>query len=448
MKTIKFLEDLTKSLGWYLSSDGHIFLDEEMTVKLAGKGNKPVVIPTPENVATLMGEGGKINKFPFNPLTEEAIGKNDSVSTSKIIKGTKARLAFLTQELGKFLLTVAADPKLEKRAGFSIMDFISKLSDAKIGSTAKNIVDESTIATWTKMCDNSVVSGNHEILKVFSKRRGKIGDKSFNRVVTIHSPLLDALENKDLKPKDSINGVKLKNKVTINALIILLKYLLKELNDDNVLIIGSNDGKRPCFIAAMQMYLVIATHFNNICKGVKKIDTVGYDAWYTDLKISLDDLNQLDEFNSELKVLPSEKDMVIAGMESAKVVKSENDSVLTRLTNQNYNANAPTTDVIGSKPKEGGPSALDLMLGKTTQHSDPVATKSMTATRLYNETDNMYQPGSISRQQNQFSPNQLVYGSQAVTPVNNFGNNAFNNNMNNNNNQGYNFSGGGTKYRF
>lgn len=446
MKTIKFLEDLVETLGMHISSDGYIFIDNEKTVKLTGKNKKPVVIPTPENIATLLDtRTGKINKYPFNPLIEDVI-KADSVSTNKVLKATKARFGLLTQELGKFLLSVAADHKLEKLADFNVMDFIAKLSEAKIGNTAKNIVDDQTIAAWTKMCDNSIISGNLEIVKVFATKRGKIDDKSFNRVVTVHSPLLDALTAKDIKPKDTINGVKLKNRVTINALVILLRYLLKELNEDNVLIVGSNDGTRPCFIATMQIYLVMMEHFNKLCKGVEKIDPTRSDMLKTVLTVSLEDLNKLDQYNSELKVIPSEKDMMSAGIESVKDVKNEYDSVLTKLTNQNYNggSNVVPAKQVTSPASGNAPTTLELMLGKRTAPAEEAHTHSMTTDKLYAKTDNTYVPGSFSGRASGYTQNQMVFGSTAPASMGYGGGYR----QQQPEQRGYNFSGIKPKYKF
>lgn len=414
MKSIEILKHTISSLGLYISSDDFIFLDEDLTTKMVGKNKLPLVIPTPEHVSTIMLDG-KIKKIPFNPLVEEAIGNTDSTSTTKVIKAAKARLSYIMKEVGVNLLRVAADPKLEKKADYSIMEFLSKLSEATAGTKAKDIVNQKSIDAWTNICENSIQTGSTEIIKLFSKRRGKINDKTFNRIVTLHSPLLDELSKKTFKAGSKINGVKIPNKTTIDVFKELIKFMLKELNEDNILIIGSNDSKRPCYIATMQLYIVIVTHINKIVKGFKKFDKITYDRTHTDLKLSLDDLEELDNLGSEVKLLPTEKELVVLGLDQVKAKQSDENSVLAKLTNSNYNAKAPTLETpLATKKEVSGNNVLDMMLGRAsnTGNVTEIKTNSMTTNQLLQETANTYVPGSITANAN-YTREQLVYGSRA-----------------------------------
>jgi len=252
-KLANFYENTVKSLGLGVE-DGFIYLGEiDNSKTFLTEAGVNIVIPTREHLSSLVDtEENEIVKIPFNPLYEDVISKGESVSAKKIRVVVKNKLSYIVGNLSSLLLKLAVDEKESKKSKYELNKFLSSLSVAFEGSTIKDAVDATSVKNWEKIVLPSFTPGNTELIKVFTTKPAEIDGVTYTKVVTIHSPLLDLLSDEKTDKTTSINGVKLRPKdITVFKLVI--KFILNEFDKNNVVKIGSNDGRSPFFIAIMQL---------------------------------------------------------------------------------------------------------------------------------------------------------------------------------------------------
>ena len=307
MSLVKFYENTLESLGLETSEDGFIFIKTERDrIQLTTEG-KPLVLPTKDHIKTLLvkGDSGdiEVTKFPYNPLNENVI-KGDTLSLKKTKIIVEQRLSMMLSVAGDLLLTLASDPKLQKKTSHELNKFLSSLSEAQ-APNIKKLVDDTSIANWNSIF-TKMFKTDKFMASIYLKKSGVYKGTKYNRLATLKSPLLTELEKADRETP--VYGVKLRPKeITINML--MLKFMIGDLDENNVMSIGSNNTESPAFIALMSIYIKLATRLNKLIKSLKHIDVEEADKVMVDLKIKLSDLDSVNLYRNEASHIPNELDL-------------------------------------------------------------------------------------------------------------------------------------------
>ena len=306
MRLVDFYTNVVKSLGLHVE-DGFIYTSDSDDRILVEEAGVPVVIPEKEHMNSLIDrESNEVVKIPFNPLQEDLLTKGESTSAKKVRLGIKLRLTSTILGVSKLLLELASDPEKQKKTKYELQKFLASLSEASEGKKIKHEVDEMSIKNWMKIVDHFNRKDSVELIKIFNTKAGEINGEKFNRVITIHSPLLDILSDEKTTKETEINGVTLRPK-DIVVFRLLLKFVLTELNEDNVLKLGNNDEHRPIFMGMMQMYLVLISRINKLANLLSFVDPIESKEAHTELFVELEELEHLNKFNGMVKTIPSDK---------------------------------------------------------------------------------------------------------------------------------------------
>lgn len=342
-----FYTDLVESFG-YAVEDGYIYSNAgEPRVQIVAKDSTPIVIPTASHLKSLLNKDtGEVEKIPFNPLKEDFISKVESESFRKCIKAVEARISFSLHYLGVSLLTIASDPKLSKKAKFEVNKFLTSLSAVREKTTVDKEVDANSLKFWSKLSLGGGSEDFVKIINILSKRRGTIGEDKYNRVVTINSPLLDALG--EWTKRERINNVPIRPKDK-EVFSLLIKFILKDMDKENVIRSASNDETRPNFMALIQLFIVVAERINKLAEMLKTVDTEAYDCALIPLKISIEDLDFKD-LEGQIKVIPDEKSLKLDAVKLAEEDEEEEESKLAKLNKAN--AKKPSTVADLAKKEE------------------------------------------------------------------------------------------------
>lgn len=306
---IDFYKDVVLSLGLNVTDDGFVKIDigngklTPLTI-----GGKPLVLPLKEHIDTVIEpkSNGELDttKVIYNPLNEDVI-KLDSISLRKTKEIIDKKLAHSIAGLGELLLKLASNPDLQKKTSLEINKFLVTLKEAD-NPGIKDIVNDKSIDAWTKLYAKSLTStANDKILKIFLKKVGTYKGIKYNRLCTVSLPLYEKLL--EASRDTLVNGYKFRSKKDITVFRLVFKYIFQDLLDENnLIVIGSNDPESPGFIALMTVFIKVATRINNIVKYLKNIDKSSYDFIKFDLKITLKELGELSKFKSELSTIPGE----------------------------------------------------------------------------------------------------------------------------------------------
>lgn len=388
-KLANFYENTVKSLGLGVE-DGFIYLGEiDNSKTFLTEAGVNIVIPTREHLSSLVDtEENEIVKIPFNPLYEDVISKGESVSAKKIRVVVKNKLSYIVGNLSSLLLKLAVDEKESKKSKYELNKFLSSLSVAFEGSTIKDAVDATSVKNWEKIVLPSFTPGNTELIKVFTTKPAEIDGVTYTKVVTIHSPLLDLLSDEKTDKTTSINGVKLRPKdITVFKLVI--KFILNEFDKNNVVKIGSNDGRSPFFIAIMQLYIVLVTRTNKIAKLLSKVDPIISSETFTELYVKLEDLNDLSIYVGEVKAIPDERALKMMTKETDTFSIAEMNK---RNASRNIADNGLTGEVKNNDP-DAGNDIMSKLLGRKRVPDRQVAQNRIipnvaneySTSRIYNE---------------------------------------------------------------
>lgn len=304
---IDFYKDVVLSLGLNVTDDGFVKIDvgngklSPLTIK-----GKPLVLPLKEHIDTVLEpkENGELEttKILYNPLNEDVI-KLDSISLRKTKEIIDKKLAHSVAGLGELLLKLASNPELQKKTSLEINKFLSSLKEAD-NPGIHDVVDPKSVNTWTKLYAKSIESPvNEKIIKIFLKKAGTHLGIKYNRLCTLSLPLYEKL----LKAtrETHVNGYQLRKK-DIVVYRLIFEFIFQDLDDNHLMVIGSNDPESPGFIALLTTFIKVATRINRIVKYLKNIDEASYDFIKFDLRINLKELSELDKFKSELNTIPGE----------------------------------------------------------------------------------------------------------------------------------------------
>jgi hypothetical protein len=370
MKLVDFYTNVITSLGLHVE-DGYIFTSDSEDRELVREKDLPIVIPTKEHMSTLIDkDSNEVCKIPFNPLQEDILAKGESVSAKKIRLAVKLRLTHTITAVSKLLLKLASDVDNNKKVKYELNKFLSSLAEASTGKKIKHEVDETSIKNWMKIIDHFDRKDSLELIKIFTTKAGTVDGVKYNRVISVHSPILDILSDENTDKDTEINGTTLRPK-DIVVFKLMLKFILTELNENNVLQIGNNDEHRPVFIGMMQLYIILTTRINKLAKLLTYVDSVDSDEAHTDLEVTLEDLDDLNKFNGVVKTIPSDKAL-------HKMTEVDEEEVsLSALNKRNAETHSVLDSIVNRKEREpiserprrevevdDEPSAIDAILGR------------------------------------------------------------------------------------
>lgn len=315
---MNILEEYTKIIESvdFAVDEGYIYSSSNVEDRVQGKvDGLPLVLPTKDHLKTLSSKDGTVNKIPFNVFLEDAFAKEDSGGIKLIRFGIASRLKASILGIGTLLLKVANTDKLQNSAPYEITKFLTSLKDVyKKRKIAQDVTDD-TIDVWNRILTEPLKLNGEElsVINISSKKSGKIGKNTFNRVTTYYSPMYDALvENPDAikaPPKSTAKNKNYRQLRKADAIIYkaIINYIFAELDKDNTLKVGSNDGYAPTFITTYQIFQVLAKRINEILDNLKYVNEKIHDE--SIIKISDINLNELKPFMGLAKAIPNEKEL-------------------------------------------------------------------------------------------------------------------------------------------
>lgn len=268
-------------------------------------GGKPMVLPTKEHLASLLGydEDDKLTifKIPFNPLAEDAV-KGDAMSVIRSKTSVELRISQAIGFATLLLLEVASNTELQKKTNIEINEFLSSLSAAQRPNITQ-LVDEKLINKFIAIIQNAAKISNG-LISIYLKKQGIKNGAKFTRLASLTVTLYDELVkvcnkettkvyNVDLRPKDAI------------ILKLALEFLLPGI-EEGVISFGTNDKESPAFIALFTLYLTVMEKPLRILTQLKNVNEDFYDAGYVDISLTLDEVTNLSGYKHELALIPNE----------------------------------------------------------------------------------------------------------------------------------------------
>lgn len=306
MKLEDFYKNVLESTGFLVGENGEVLINKETPVM---NKDLPYYIPTKENINTVYGSNGKIQKILFNPLIEDYFNKkNSNDSLKKIIVMSELYLTEKIINIAINLLNITDEPT----GDFKLSNFYNSLGLlGKNNPNRKKLVDQNTHKVFDLVFSNVVSDPENRIVKFDQVRSGKIEKEKFNVVTSLYSPFLDTILNLQKEgPITELLGVKVRQK-DVDIIIIILEFLLNGIKEENTntIAIGSNNDYAG-LESFLILYIALSEHLNEVTESLNNIlkDDVEEDS-EINLKLSLKDLEELPRLKSSAILVPSEKSL-------------------------------------------------------------------------------------------------------------------------------------------
>lgn len=249
---IEFYSKCVTSLGLKVGAGDVISVDGvELIIE-----NKPLVLPTEENIKTLVAKNDdgtvSITKMLFNPLVENTL-KGDGPSISKMTYVARVMIASSLANCGKLLLILAKNKENQKSTPVFINEFLGKLG--------KEAIDDRSIENWMKCCEKA----GQLCVTINSKKLGTWNDTKFIRLNSLTYSILDELRN---NKEHVVHGHKIRARDR-EVFIALCELFLPDaeiVGEDktNILYYGTNDKISPSFVALFGL-------LNKVCSIITKV---------------------------------------------------------------------------------------------------------------------------------------------------------------------------------
>lgn len=307
MKIEDFYKNMVESVGFTTTEDGGIISGNDVNIE--NDYNIPIMLPTKDNINSILSQDGKVQKIMFNPLIEDVFTKkNSNISLEKCIGFSNIKLSYNLINIGALLIT-SID---QTASNFKLNDFYEKVAVIlKKLTNVKKLVDESTYTIWNTIISNSILDSEYQAIKITQVKRGKIDKETFNYVTSIHSPLLDYILEKESENEKitELLGVKVRPK-DLGVIKCVLTFMLNGITeeDGSKLSIGSN-SEYAALESFLTLYITIATYFNEITESCKSLDKDFYKEAVINLKLSLEDLKLLPVLKRSAMAIPNEKSL-------------------------------------------------------------------------------------------------------------------------------------------
>lgn len=305
MKLLDFYTNMVESVGFTVNENGGIISGNDVNIE--NDFQIPIMLPTKENLDSILSQDGKVQKIMFNPLIEDVFTKkNSNISLEKCITFSNMKLIYSLTNIGLLLIHAIDDTD----SNFKLNDFYEKVALVmKKLTNVKKLVDDSTENIWSQIITNSIMDTDYKALMISQVKRGKIGKDSYNYVTSIHSPLLDYILEKETENEKitELLGVKVRPK-DIEIIKAILTFMLNGImeEDGSKLAIGSN-SEYAALESYLTLFITIVEYFNEVTESCKSIDADFYKEAKINLKLSLDDLKLLPDLKRTAITIPNEK---------------------------------------------------------------------------------------------------------------------------------------------
>jgi len=308
----EFYKDILEVLGLEVDSNGGIFIKSgKARVPLTING-LPAVLPTAENIKNVIdttGEKPKLRYFLFNPGYEDPIRTNTSLQ--KLREIMYRRIENKIAAIMETLIVIGIEEEDVKSTGME--EFIELTLRFK-NKAVKKLFDEKVLEVMRELYKLSKKSVNPKLnlFHIFLKKGGKIGEERYNRIANAAFPVYEILINDFSVKKDTIEGIKLRNKdkgVIISAYEFIVKNNEELLNG---ITIGSKNKVAPGLHALLVILDIMTDKINKTVDEIKEDIDEGLctDLRIKKLKISVNELdNFLNELKEDIEYVPSEKDL-------------------------------------------------------------------------------------------------------------------------------------------
>lgn len=307
MNLIDFYSNMVESVGFTISENGGIISGNDVNIE--NDIGVPIMLPTKDNLNSILAEDGKVQKIMFNPLIEDVFTKkNNNISLEKCIMFSNMKLIYNLTNIGLLLISSIENTD----SNFKLNDFYENIALVlKKLTNVKKLVDDSTETIWTSIITNSIMDKEYRAIMISQVKRGKIGKDEFNYVTSIHSPLLDYIleKEKDNEKITELLGVKVRPK-DVGIIKAILTFMLNGITEEegSKLAIGSN-SEYAGLESFLTLYITIADYFNEVTESCKKLDEDYYKEAVINLKLKLEDLKYLPDLKRSAIAIPSEKSL-------------------------------------------------------------------------------------------------------------------------------------------
>lgn len=301
---LSYYRKILRNVGLRVNDEGYIYIGDTLFIVK----DKPLVLPTENQLSSVMekNENGEyvIAKIPFNPLNEDVI-KGDSESLKRLKRCVERHISKSLGGLVEVLLTLASNKDLQKETSLEVNKFLGSLSDAKnIG--VKQVIDDKTISNWVEINKAMIKQGKLPI-DIYLKKTSSYKGTKYNRLATLNSPLYE--EIKQATKEAPVFGIKLRPK-DITVFNIAFKFILKELDENDVISIGSNDNVAPGYVSLMTLYVTVMSRINKIFQSLKDIDPEMFNQCYIEDLITEEEILDISKYKKWLSVIPNDTDLV------------------------------------------------------------------------------------------------------------------------------------------
>jgi hypothetical protein len=304
---VEFYKVLCENIGLVTNEEGYIYLNSGDDKIMITADGKPLVLPTKQHLDSLLttDDEGEITvaKIPFNPLNENIV-KGDTLSLTRTKKNIEAQLSLSINIVGNLLLTLASNQELQKKTKLEINKFLSRITEAQ-NAGIKKLVDDKTIENWNKL-SQKFLTHSKKMVSIYLKKSGVYNGVKYNRLATLNCNLYEELLKADVHTP--VLDVKLRNK-DITIFKIIIEFIFNELDKNNVMSIGSNDGESPAFISLMNVFIKVGKRIQKLIKDLSFVDKRLVDQLQINVTLTEKDLESLSAFKGELAIIPNEHDI-------------------------------------------------------------------------------------------------------------------------------------------
>ena len=303
MKLNDFYEKALSTLSLSVDDDGYVVIKDEESTNRVTVGKKFLVMATSNHVSTMDD-----NKVLFNPLQEDSIkGINPSMVKYKALIERKLSVSFNVAQ--KLLAKLASDMKLQKDASLELNNkFIAKLNKVR-KQNMKEIVTEDTIKLLNKIHEASYQKSSNQGMVAISVSKAKVieGEK-YNKVAVVQLPVYEDVCN---NPKYAYD-IEIKRPADAGIFKVITEYIIGTDDEDKIdyskFTVGSKSLESPTFISVYKLYYKLAERINKVLKQLSFIDKEICKESMLKLDLALDDLVHIEDFKSQLRLIPKISD--------------------------------------------------------------------------------------------------------------------------------------------
>lgn len=300
---LNFYRRVLENVKFEITDDDFITSNGELVTY----ASKPLVLPTNDQLNSVIekNEDGEyvVTKIPFNPLNEDIV-KGDSSSIKKLKHVIELRLGASIAYIGELLLTLASNKDLQKQTNIELNKFLSEINKAQ-NTGIKQLVDDKSIEAWVNIWKNTIKKAKSSV-SIYLKKSGTHEGVKYNRLATLACETYDELLNAD---KDTpVCGVKLRNK-DITIFQLLFKFVLKDMDENGNMSIGTNETLSPAFVSLFSLYVSIMKRVNKLATLLKKVNPSVIDKIVVEDLIEIDELEEISKYSSAVIKIPNENDL-------------------------------------------------------------------------------------------------------------------------------------------